>query len=110
MNMYLFYTEIQDGRQKWQENDFLESSTVDSLYTLCVKNLIEIDLSCTISEINVFLRLTQKFKMDAKNGRKVIFAKSHQYTLQIPRGSKISSKSLYLTPFPRCVFVFYAEI
>ena len=47
------------------------------------------------------LRITQKFKMATKNGGKVIFAKCRQYTLQITCGSKILSKSLYLTPFPR---------
>ena len=47
------------------------------------------------------LRLMQKFKMAAKSGGKTIFAKSCQYTLQIPCGSKISSNSLYLAPFLR---------
>ena len=42
-------------------------------------------------EINMFLHLTQKFKMAAKNGGKAIFGKSrqrflenHQQTLLIP--------------------------
>ena len=55
--------------------------------TIQVKNFVEIALSHSVSEINRFLHLTQKFKMAAK---------SH-----IPCGSKISSKSLYLAPFPR---------
>ena len=36
-----------------------------------------------------FFCFMQKFKMAAKSGGKNIFGKSHQYTLQIPCGSKI---------------------
>ena len=50
---------------------------------------------------NVFLHFQQKFKMAAKNGGGAIFVKCRQYTLQIPCRLKISSKSLYLSPFPR---------
>ena len=74
----MFNAEIQDGRQQWRENDFPEKLPVDSADTLWVKILIEIGLSRSISEINAFLRLTQKFKMAAKSGRKMIFAKSGQ--------------------------------
>ena len=42
------------------------------------KNFVQIALSDSISEINTFLCLTQKFKMAAKSGRKMIFAKSGQ--------------------------------
>ena len=31
---YAFYAEIQDGCQKWRENDFCEKSPVDSADTL----------------------------------------------------------------------------
>ena len=61
------------------------------------QKFVEIVLSPTVSEINVFLRFTQKFKMATKNGGKMIFEKSSQLTLQIPWGSKISLKSLYIT-------------
>ena len=73
-----FYAEIQDGRQKWRENDFCEKSTVDSADTLWVKNIVKIALSRSVSEINPFLHLRQKFKMAAKSGRKTIFRKSRQ--------------------------------
>ena len=86
---------------KWRESDFSEKSPVDYADTLWVKNVVEIALSRTVSEINLFLCFTQKFKMAAKNGRKAILGKSCQYTLLIPSGSKILSKSLYLAPFPR---------
>ena len=38
-----------------------------------VQNFVEIALSRTISEINALLHFTQKFKMAAKSGGKVIF-------------------------------------
>ena len=62
----------------------IASSPADTLW---VKNFVKIARSRSISEINRFLRLMQKFKMTPKN--------------QIPCGSTISSKSLYLAPFPR---------
>ena len=71
--VFAFKAEIQDGRQKWRENDFWEKLPVDSADTLWVKNSVEIALSCSISEINVFLRFMQKFKMAAKSGGKTIF-------------------------------------
>ena len=67
--IFAFYEEIQDGRQKWQENDFWEKSPVDSTDTLEVKNFVKIALSCIVSEINVLLCFTQKFKMAAKKWR-----------------------------------------
>ena len=57
-----FYAEIQDGRQKWQENDFWVKSPVDSADTLRIKNFVEIALARSVSKINVFLRFMQKFK------------------------------------------------
>ena len=76
------------------------------------KNFIKIALSRTISEISIFLRFTQKFKMAAKMAGKRYsrwppkwqesdFAKSRQYTPQTPCGSKIPSKSFYLALFLR---------
>ena len=51
---FVFYAEIQNGHQKWWENDFWEKSPVDSPDNLWVKNFVEIALSCSISEINGF--------------------------------------------------------
>ena len=39
--VFCFYAEIQDGRQKWQENDFWKNSAVESADTLWVKNFAE---------------------------------------------------------------------
>ena len=77
-HIFAFNAEIQDGRQKWWENDFCKKSPVDSADTLWVKNFVENALSRSVSEINTFLRLTLKFKMAAKSGGKMIFAKSRQ--------------------------------
>ena len=79
--IYLFilrYAEIQNGHQKWRENDFWEKSTVDTADNLWVKSFMEIALSCSISEINRFLHFTQKFKMATKSGGKKIYAKKCQ--------------------------------
>ena len=57
---------------------FGKYSPVHSADNLRVKNLVEIAVSRSISEINRFLRFTQKFKMAAKSGRKTIFAKKRQ--------------------------------
>ena len=74
--IFVFNTEIQDGRQKWRENVFFcEIMPVDSADTLWVKNFVEIALSRSVSEINTFLHFMQKFKMVAKSGRKTFFAK-----------------------------------
>ena len=70
---FAFYAEMQDGRQNWRENDFCKKSPVDSAYTLRVKNFVEIALSRSVSQINTFLCLTQRFKMAAKSGRKTNF-------------------------------------
>ena len=49
-----FYTQIQDGRQKWQENVFGEKSPVHSPYHLWIKNFVEIAVSRSVFEINAF--------------------------------------------------------
>ena len=59
--------------KKWRESDFCTMSPVHSADTLRVQNLVEIALSRTVSSINALLRFTQKFKMAAKSGGKVIF-------------------------------------
>ena len=67
-HIFAFYTEIQDGRQKRWGKDFCAKSPVDYADTLRIKNFVEITLSHSVSEINAFLRLTQKFKMVTKSG------------------------------------------
>ena len=59
-----------------------------------VKNFAEITLSHTVSEINVFLHSTQKFKMANKDGGKMTYGKNCHVTLQIPRGGGGGQKFL----------------
>ena len=77
------YEEIQDGCQKWRKFDFCEKLPVDSVDTLGGQNFDKIAQSCIVSEINA-LCFTQKLKIAAKNGGKMIFGKSRQSTLGIP--------------------------
>ena len=84
----MFYAEIQNGQQKWLENDFWEKSPVDSADNLRVKNFMEIALSRSISEINGLLRFTQKFKMAAKSGGKTIFVKRASRLCRYPADKK----------------------
>ena len=77
-HVFVFYAEIQDGCQKWRENDFWEKSPVNSRHILWVKNFDEIALSRSVSEIDAFLHLMQKFKMAAKSGGKTMSWKSRQ--------------------------------
>ena len=74
--VFAFYAEIQDGHQNWRETDFWQNLTDEYVYTLGVKNFVNLSLSCTISEIHAFLNFTQKFKMAAKNDRKAMFGKN----------------------------------
>ena len=48
-----------------------------------------------------FLRKIRKFKMAAIFGETIFFLNRHEYSAEIPCGSKISSKSLYLVRFSR---------
>ena len=76
--VFAFNAEVQHGRQKWRESDFCKKWPVDSADTLWVKIFVKIALSRSVSKINTFLHLTQKIKMAAKNGGKMIFQKSCQ--------------------------------
>ena len=81
-----------------------------------ILDFVEIVLSSTVFEIQAFLC----FAIFAKNskwppfGRDNFFLKIVMATLQIPCGSKISSKSLYLARFSRykhfCVLQFLRKI
>ena len=64
--MNVYYTEIQDGCQKYQENDFWEKSPVDSAVPWGVKKISEITLSPTVSEINTFFILCRNLRWPQK--------------------------------------------
>ena len=61
---YFFFFFFLRSTQKFKmtANDFCEEKfPVDSADTLRIKNFVKIALSHSVSEINAFLRLTQKF-------------------------------------------------
>ena len=80
--IFAFYTEIEGGFQKWQENNFCEKLPDDYADILRGKNA-KIDLFHTVSEINVFLCITYNAVMTAKNGKKTNFGKNCHFTVQI---------------------------
>ena len=71
--VFAFNAKIQDGHQKWQENDFCEKLPVDCRYPAGQKLRRKLLLSRSISEKNTLLCFTQKFKMAAKSGREKYF-------------------------------------
>ena len=93
---------------------------VHSLHTLWVENFDEIALSRTVKEIEAnlcFAILGKKFensKWPPFLGRGKLFKNWQEYNAQIPCGSKILTKSLYLARLRRqkqiCVLPFLAKI
>ena len=100
-HVFVFNTEIQEGRQKWRENEFLEMSPIDCRYPACQKSLY-----LAVSYINRFLRLTQKFKMASKSNRKIA-----SRLCRYPAGKKFHQNcSISLRFQDKHVFVFNVEI
>ena len=50
----MFKAEIQDGRQKWRENNFWEKSPIDSADTLRVKNCRNCSISLHFRDKRIF--------------------------------------------------------
>ena len=93
------------------ETKFFENWVFHSAYTLRVENFVEIALSRSISEINTFLRLTQKFKMAAKIGGKTFLQKVASRLCIYPVGQKFcQNRSISLHFQDKRVFAFNAEI
>ena len=67
--IFAFYTEIQDGRQKWQENHFGQKVADKSTHTLWVLNFVEIALSLTVFEINDIFHFCQNSRWQSKIGK-----------------------------------------
>ena len=59
--------------QKWWENNFCEKLPVDFALTLGVKNFVEIALSHTISEKNVFFAFNAEIQDDCHKWGKPFF-------------------------------------
>ena len=110
---FVFYTEIQDGCQKWWESDICLKSPVDCSYTLWAKNFVEIALSRTVSKISV-----STFHAEIQDGcqkwREGDSCEKSPVHSEHPGRSDISTKSLYLARLrrwkPICVFPFLAKI
>ena len=62
--VFAFKAEIQDGRQKWRENNFCKKLPTDSADTLRIKNFVKIALSRSVSEICVFCIFSVKKNHD----------------------------------------------
>ena len=73
----------------------------NSADTWGIKNFTEIALPRTVSEINTFLHFTQTQDGCQKWWENNFRENSSDDSAEIPWRSKISLKSLYLTPFPR---------
>ena len=87
----MFYAKIQDGHQKWWENDFWKKTPIEYAGTLRVKNFVEKFLACFISKINTFYAKIQ----DGRQKRwEKDFWQNDLSRVQKHCGSKISSKSL----------------
>ena len=83
---------------------FLKIANSTFLGTLWVENFDEIALSRTIKEIEgnlCFAILGKNSKWPPFLGRGKFFENWQEYTPQIPCGSKISTKSLYLARLRR---------
>ena len=122
---------IQDSGQNY-ENSIFSIGTISKVSsTQRVQTLLKITLSPRVFEINDIFNFRPNSRWQPKsrsqdkcvfafyaeiqdgrqNGGKAIFVKCHQYTLQIPCGLKIPSKSLISNRFQeKWVIAFYAEI
>ena len=65
--VFAFNAEIQDGRQKWRENDVYEKLPVDSADTLWVKIFVEIALSCSVFKCVFAFSALRKFVTFSKS-------------------------------------------
>ena len=96
MNVYFFlYAEIQDGCQKWPENDFYEKSPVDSADTPQVKNFIEIALFRSFRDKCLFV-----FYAKIQDSRQKWQENDFGGNLPV-NSAHILSKFLYFAPFLR---------
>ena len=109
-HVFAFYAEIQDGRQKWWENDFCKESPVDSADTMWVKNFVEIAVSRSISEINTFFLFYAEIQ-DGPQKFSRFLGKVINRLCRYPACQKFRRNCpIFLRFRDKCVFAFYAEI
>ena len=97
-------SKIQNGRHFWGGGNFLKLPRVQCLDTLWVENFDEIALCHTVKEIEAnscFAIFGKNSKWPPFLGRGKFFKNCREYNGQIPCGSKISTKSLYLARLRR---------
>ena len=97
-------SKIQNGRHFWGGENFWKIARVHSLDTLWVENFAEIALSRTVKEIEAnlcFAIFGKNSKWSPFLGTGKFFKNYQEYNAQIPCGSKISPKSLYLARLRR---------
>ena len=94
-------SKIQNGRHFRKPKIFLILGRVSCKCTLGVENFDEIALSCTVKEIRAILCFRRKFE----NSKWLPFFESQKFfdiwaecLTNVPWGSKISTKWLYLAP------------
>ena len=107
--VFAFNAEIQDGCQKWRENDFCKKWPVNSTDTLRVKNFIEITLSRSVSEINVFFALNTEIQDGHQKWREKQFCKNSP----VDSADTLWVKNFVKIALPRSVSainMFHAEI
>ena len=77
INTFLYFTQkFNMAAKSGGKKLFSKKLPVDSADTQWVKNFIEIAVSHSVSKINSFLHITQKFKTAGKIGGKTVFGKS----------------------------------
>ena len=97
-------SKIQNGGHFWGGENFWKLQRLHCLDTLCVENFAEIALSRTVKEIEAnlcFAIFGKNSKWPPFLGRGKFFRNYQEYNAQIPCGSKISTKSLYLARLRR---------
>ena len=94
--IFVFYAEIQDGRQNWRENHFLKILSVHSPDTLGVNNFDEITLSCTVSERNAFLCFFAKLQDGRQKWQENDFREKSPADCSYPVGQKFRQNHFIL--------------
>ena len=110
--VYVLYAEIQDGQQKWRENDLWEMSPVDSADTLEGQKFRR---NCSITHCfreNTFLLLCRNSRWPPKRRQNNFWEKSPVDSADtLPGGKKFQPNHCISHCFPdKCIFTFYAEI
>ena len=102
---FVFKAEIQDGRQKWRENNFWEKSPIDSADTLRVKNCQNCSISLHFRDKRIFA-----FYAEIQDGCKK--CRKNDFCKKLPEDSTGTPgvKKISLRFQDKLVFEFNAEL